>query len=174
EKGETSWEHVCYRVVKNVLRAVNIKMTDPIAKELLEFMKDRKFIPGGRYLYSCGRPYHQVQNCLLMKAEDSREGWSDLMQKSCLALMTGAGIGSDYSSVRPEGEPIRKTGGTATGPIALMQMINEAGRGIMQGGSRRAAIWAGLNWKHQDIHKFIRIKNCSDDVKKLKEKDFNF
>ena len=109
-----------------------------------------------------------------MKAEDSREGWSDLMQKSCLALMTGAGIGSDYSSVRPEGEPIRKTGGTATGPIALMQMINEAGRGIMQGGSRRAAIWAGLNWKHQDIHKFIRIKNWSDDVKKLKEKDFNF
>jgi ribonucleoside-diphosphate reductase alpha chain len=91
-----------------------------------------------------------------------------------MALMTGAGIGVDYSDIRAEGKPIRKTGGTSTGPIALMQMLNECGRGIMQGGSRRSAIWAGLNWKHPDIHKFITIKNWSSDVKKLKEKDFNF
>lgn len=115
-----------------------------------------------------------TSNCLLLKAEDSREGWADLMQKSTMALMTGAGIGIDYSNVRAEGRLIRKTGGVATGPIALMQMVNEAGRGIMQGGSRRSAIWAGLNWKHPDAHKFITLKNWIPEVRDLKARDFNF
>lgn len=113
-------------------------------------------------------------NCLLLRAEDSREGWSELMQKITMSLMTGAGIGVVYSDVRGEGMPIRKTGGTSTGPIALMQMVNEAGRGIRQGGSRRSAIWAGLHWNHKDIHKFIKIKNWSEDVVKMKAKDYNF
>jgi ribonucleoside-diphosphate reductase alpha chain len=55
-----------------------------------------------------------------------------------------------------------------------MQMINEAGRGIMQGGSRRSAIWAGLSWKHPDIHKFIGMKNWIQEVRDLKLRDFNF
>lgn len=167
-----TWEDIAYRVAKNVMKAVGA--SKELIKDIEKMIAERKFIPGGRYLYAAGRPYHQVQNCLLLKAEDSREGWSDLLQKASMALMTGAGIGIDYSDIRAEGKPIRKTGGQATGPIALMQMVNECGRGIMQGGSRRSAIWAGLNWKHPDIHKFINIKNWSDDIKKLKEKDFNF
>lgn len=174
EKGEKDWNDVAYRVTKNVMKAVGVTMSDPLAKDICKAIEERKFIPGGRYLYASGRPYHQVQNCLLLKADDSREGWADLLHKSSMALMTGAGIGVDYSSIRAEGKPIRKTGGFATGPIALMQMINEAGRGIMQGGSRRSAIWAGLNWKHQDINKFINIKNWKQEVRDLKDKDFNF
>jgi len=113
-------------------------------------------------------------NCLLLRCHDSREGWSELLHNASMALMTGAGIGVDYSDLRSEGATIRGTGGKATGPIALMQMLNECGRGIMQGGARRSAIWAGLRWDHPDIHKFIRIKNWSDDVKAMKAKDFNF
>ena len=174
EKGEKTWEDIAKRVVKNVMRGVGVKMSDPIAKDLVQIISERKFMPGGRYLYASGRPFHQVQNCLLLKAEDSREGWSDLLHKSAMALMTGAGIGIDYSAIRGEGKPIRKTGGVATGPIALAQMVNECGRGIMQGGSRRSAIWAGLSWKHADIHKFIKLKNWPKEIKDLKSKDFNF
>jgi ribonucleoside-diphosphate reductase alpha chain len=167
-----SWEELAKRVSSYVLKSVDAKSS--LIKEVEQIIKERKFIPGGRYLYSSGRPYHQIQNCLLLKAEDSREGWADLLQRASLGLMTGAGIGVDYSEIRPEGKLIRKTGGIATGPIALCQMVNEAGRFIMQGGSRRSAIWAGLNWKHADIHKFITIKNWSKEVRELKEKDFNF
>lgn len=174
EKGETEWNDIANRVTKNVLRAAGIKMTDPMAKEMLQLIKDRVFVPGGRYLYAAGRPFHQVQNCLLLRADDSREGWADLMQKATMALMTGAGIGVDYSDVRSRGSNIRKTGGVSTGPIALMQMVNEAGRGIMQGGSRRSAIWAGLSWRHKDCGEFLRLKDWSPEVRKLKEKDFNF
>ena len=90
-----------------------------------------------------------------------------------MSLMTGAGIGVDYSAVRAEGEIIRKTGGKSTGPLALMQMVNEAGRHIMQGGARRSAIWAGLSWRHPDVLQFIQMKNWSEDIRKIKELDFN-
>jgi ribonucleoside-diphosphate reductase alpha chain len=169
-----TWENIAYRVTKHVMKSVGYSMKDQLCKDIFEAIKDKKFIPGGRYLYSAGRNYHQTQNCLLLKAEDSREGWADLLHKSTMALMTGAGIGVVYSDIRAEGKLIRRTGGHSTGPLALMQMLNEAGRGIMQGGSRRSAIWAGLHWNHQDVQKFIHLKDWSQDVRTIKEKDFNF
>jgi ribonucleoside-diphosphate reductase alpha chain len=172
DNRKETWEEIARRVATNVMKSVNAPKA--LIKEIEKMIADRKFIPGGRYLYASGRPFHQVQNCLLMKAEDSREGWADLMQKASMALMTGAGIGVVYSDVRAEGKPIRKTGGTATGPLALMQMVNEAGRGIMQGGSRRSAIWAGLHWNHPDCLKFVQIKNWIPEVRAMKEKDYNF
>jgi ribonucleotide reductase alpha subunit len=170
--SKETWQHIAHRVAKHPLKAVGA--SKELRAEIADLIDKKVFIPGGRYLYAAGRPFHQVQNCLLMRAEDSREGWADLLQKSAMALMTGAGIGVDYSDVRPEGKPIRKTGGQATGPLALMQMLNECGRGIMQGGARRSAIWAGLSWSHADVHKFITMKNWSPEVRALKEKDFNF
>jgi ribonucleoside-diphosphate reductase alpha chain len=170
--GRESWNEIAWRVASNVMGAVNAP--SDLVHSIYNLIAERKFMPGGRYLYAAGRPYHQTQNCLLLRAEDSREGWADLLQKSAMALMTGAGIGIDYSTIRQEGTLVRKTGGVATGPLALMQMINEAGRGIMQGGSRRSAIWAGLSWKHGDINKFIQIKNWSAAVRDLKAQHYDF
>ena len=167
-----TWSQIANRVSSAVLGAIDAPQET--VEKMARLIENRKFMPGGRYLSASGRPYHQTQNCLLLRAEDSREGWADVMHKATMALMTGAGIGIDYSGVRGEGAKIRKTGGTSTGPIALMQMVNEAGRGIRQGGSRRSAIWAGLNWRHPDIHKFIAVKNWTPEIRAMKEKDFNF
>lgn len=172
ENNKESWNEVGYRVASNVLKSVNAD--EDLIKAVADAIANREFMPGGRYFHGSGRPYHQTQNCFVLFAEDSREGWSDLMYKSAMALMSGGGIGIDYSSIRPEGALIRKTGGVATGPIALMKIINEAGRNIMSGGSRRSAIFASLSWKHADIIKFITTKNWSDEVMALKAKDFNF
>jgi len=166
------WHGISKRVVTNVFKAVDAPKS--LVEQTLEYMEQRKFIPGGRYLYATGRPFHQVNNCLLMRAEDSREGWADHIQKCAMGLMTGAGIGTDYSEIRSEGKPIRKTGGFATGPIALAQIVNETGRGVMQGGSRRSALWAGLRWDHADIMKFLVLKNWIKEVRDLKARDFNY
>ena len=88
--------------------------------------------------------------------------------------MTGGGIGIDYSRLRPSGSALQRTGGTASGPIPLMYAINEIGRNVMQGGSRRSAIYASLNWKHDDINQFLAAKDWSPVVKAQKEVDFNF
>lgn len=170
-KQQETWADTCKRVVE----AVCGQYLDNETKEkIYNLMVERKFIPGGRYLYSSGRAFHQVNNCFLFRAHDSREGWADIMNKITMSLMTGGGIGVDYSSIRAEGDPIAKTGGHCTGPISLMEMVNEAGRHIMQGGARRSAIWAGLNWKHKDVDKFLKAKDWAPELRKLKEKDFNF
>ena len=169
-----NWSDTAYRVVENVLGALGYSIDSEEFNKLYDFVKDRKFIPGGRYLYASGRDLHQTQNCLLLKAEDSREGWADLLAKSAMALQTGAGIGVDYSGIRASNTPIKRTGGVASGPIPLMKMINEIGRGVMQGGARRSAIWAGLNWSHPDCEEFIRIKDWRQEVRDIKAVDFNF
>jgi ribonucleoside-diphosphate reductase alpha chain len=169
--GQETWADTCKRVVENVCG----QLLDNETKErILEHMINRYFIPGGRYLYSAGRPYHQVNNCFLFRAKDSREGWAEVMSDVTNSLMSGGGIGVDYSALRANGARIVKTGGESTGPLALMHMINESGRFIMQGGQRRSAIWASLNWKHNDIFDFMTVKDWSDDLKALKLKDFNF
>lgn len=168
------WSDTAWRVAGHVMAALGYHDQTIEFQRVYELICDRKFLPGGRYLYASGRDLHQVQNCLLLRAEDTREGWADLLRKSAMALQTGAGIGIDYSDVRPSGSPIRRTGGIASGPLALMRMINEVGRGVMQGGARRSAIWAGLNWAHGDAEDFIKVKDWPQELRDLKAKDFNF
>lgn len=174
EDQKETWPEIADRATKNVMRAVGVDMRQRLAQDIRRFVTERKFIPAGRYLYASGRQYHQVNNCLLLKVHDSREGWSELLMKASMSLMSGAGIGVDYSEIRCEGSPIRKTGGVASGPISLMQILNECGRGIMQGSTRRSAIWAGLRWNHPDVHRLIRLKNWPEEIRQLKAKDFSF
>jgi ribonucleoside-diphosphate reductase alpha chain len=151
--------------------------------QLKEYITDLKFIPGGRYLYYAGRPNKFFNNCYLLRAEeDTREDWANLSWKAESCLMTGGGIGVDYSVYREEGRVLSGTGGLASGPIPKMMMINEIGRRVMQGGSRRSAIYASLNWKHADVEKFLVSKNWYDmpvgntgfTIGQVKEQDFNF
>ena len=144
-------------------------------KQLVEYIKEMKFIPGGRYLYYAGREFKAYNNCYLLRAEeDTREEWANVVYRAMSCLASGGGIGVDYSRLRPSGRPLKRTGGTASGPVPLMQAVNEIGRNVMQGGSRRSAIYASLNWQHEDIPIFMKAKNWTDDIKAMKEKDFNF
>lgn len=167
-----TWDEIANRVVDNVLGIRDVKKS---IKDALKYLiSERKFIPGGRFLAQAGREFHQVNNCFTLRAEDTREGWGELTNKATVMLMSGGGIGVDYSSLRPAGSVLKRSGGYSSGPIPLMKVINEVGRGVMSGGKRRSAIWAGLIWNHPDIYEFIKLKDWKSDVKKLKEKNFDF
>lgn len=128
--------------------------------QLKSYMRDMKFIPGGRYLYYAGRPVKFFNNCYLLRAEeDSREDWANLSWKSESCLTTGGGIGVDYSIYRPKGATLSRTGGQASGAVSKMRMVNEIGREVMQGAGRRSAIYASLNWQHGDIQEFLTAKD---------------
>lgn len=130
---------------------------------LVKCISEMKFLPGGRYIYYAGRNAHFWNNCFLLRAEeDTREEWGALAQRSMNCLMSGGGIGADYSLLRPSGRLLSRTGGTASGPIPLIHTINEIGRNVMQGGSRRSAIYASLNWQHEDAGDFLTAKNWAD------------
>jgi len=174
-----TWSQLAERLVDDVCgtrggtdRAL---MSESDRKQLVQYVKEFKFVPGGRYIYYAGRPNSFFNNCYLLRAEeDTREEWANVAWRSTSCLMTGGGIGIDYSILRGKGKAITRTGGTSSGPISLMCMINEIGRNVMQGGSRRSAIYASLNWQHDDVRDFMVAKNWSDEIKVLKNKDFNF
>lgn len=185
-EGAETWEELASTLVEDVCQSY---LTQDEKDELKRAITTLKFIPGGRYLYYAGRDNKYFNNCYLLRAEeDTREDWANLSWKAESCLTTGGGIGADYTVYRADGEPIRKTGGFASGPISKMNMINEIGRRVMQGGSRRSAIYASLNWKHKDAQKFLKAKNWKEmyvgNVKKddgtrlslwdVKQEDFNF
>ena len=175
--GDT-WDKLSERVVEDVCgtRGGTLPrlLSESDCRELTEHIKTMRFIPGGRYLYYAGRPYKAFNNCYLLRAEeDTREEWSNVTWRAMSCLMTGGGIGIDYSRLRPAGKALSRTGGTASGPIPLMSAINEIGRNVMQGGSRRSAIYASLNWQHDDIPEFLTIKNWDEGTRQRKLEDFN-
>lgn len=179
-EGAETWEELSSTLVKDVCGDL---MPKDEQEELIGYIRDLKFIAGGRYLYYAGRPHKFFNNCYLLRAEeDTREDWANLSWKAESALMTGGGIGVDYSRYRPEGSIIKRTGGFASGPIPKMQMINEIGRRVMQGGSRRSAIYASLDRTHADVFKFLESKNWDQmpvgqtgyTLWDLKQQDFNF
>lgn len=167
--SEDSWEDIAERVVTSVMEPYLPELVEPMTKAVVE----RKFMPGGRYLANSGQPFHQTQNCLLLTVEDNRESIAGLYERVTNGLMTGAGIGIVWSKLRPSGSKVRGMGGESTGPCTFMQSVNEIGRGIMQGGSRRAAIWAGLHWNHADVFDFMALKDWPDHIKEAKEADFS-
>jgi ribonucleoside-diphosphate reductase alpha chain len=155
--GAETWEDLARTLVEDVCSQF---MSAAECDQIEEYIADMKFIPGGRYLYYAGRPVRFYNNCYLLRAEeDTREDWADLSWKAESCLLTGGGIGVDYSVYRDSSQTIKRTGGRASGPIPKMFMVNEIGRNVIQGGSRRSAIYASLNWKHGDVDRFLGAKN---------------
>ena len=179
-EGAENWNDLAHVLITEVC---SDHMSKDAVDQLIRYVQEMKFIPGGRYLYYAGRQAKFYNNCYLLKAEeDTRQDWANLSWKAESCLMTGGGIGVDYSVYRAEGAPLGRTGGTASGPIPKMQMLNEIGRRVMQGGSRRSAIYASLNWKHGDIQKFLSSKDwekmpvgsTGQSLWDIKQQDFNF
>jgi ribonucleoside-diphosphate reductase alpha chain len=72
--------------------------------------------------------------------------------------MSGGGVGVDYSDIRPYGSRLSRSGGIASGPLPLIEMVNSIAAAARQGGERRGACYASLRWDHQDILDFIKLK----------------
>lgn len=181
-EGKYTWPQLADQLAEEVCGKL---VTPDEQAELAQIITDMKFIPGGRYLYYAGRELKAYSNCYLLKGEeDTREEWGNLLKRASDCLMTGGGIGIDYSVFRAKGSYLGRTGGQASGPIPLMHSVNEVGRNVMQGGSRRSAIYASLNWSHGDAADFLGMKNwdkmpiggegSSHTLWHAKQADFNF
>lgn len=182
-----SWEEKSADIVEDVCGTMWGRRNRLLSKSECSFLEEAistmKFLPGGRYIYYANRKAHFWNNCLLLKGvEDSREEWAGLASRATSALMSGAGIGVDYSVFRKKGLLLSRTGGTSSGPLNLMYMLNEIGRNVMQGGSRRSAIFGSLNWQHGDVKEFLSAKDWGSMLvpgtnltyADLKNSDFNF
>ena len=183
-----TWEDRAHTVVNWVCGDMDGEKNNLMAKsdrdQLTQYISEFKFMPGGRYLWYSGRDARFFNNCYLLRLEeDSREEWAGLSQRAMSCLMTGGGIGVDVSVCRPSGRQLRRTGGVASGPIPLLHTLNEIGRNVMQGGSRRSALYGSMNWQHEDARHLLSAKNWHEmylgkqkeyTVSDMKKLDFNY
>ena len=183
-----TWEDRANTVVNSVCGDMDGQKNNLMAKDdrdqLARYIQEFKFMPGGRYLWYAGRDARFYNNCYLLRLEDdSREEWAGVTQRAMLSLMTGGGIGVDVSICRPSGRQLRRTGGVASGPIPLLFTLNEVGRNVMQGGSRRSALYGSLNWAHEDAVNLLSAKNWHEmylgnqkeyTVSDMKKLNFNY
>ena len=74
--GAETWADLAQTLVDDVCAPM---MPQDERDQLVQYIRDMWFIPGGRYLYYAGRPNKFFNNCYLLRAEeDSREDWADL------------------------------------------------------------------------------------------------
>lgn len=95
-------------------------MPESEQQELIKLIYEMKFLPAGRYLYYAGQKASFYNNCFCLGAqEDSREEWARITHDAMSCLMSGGGIGVDYSLFRGKGSILSRTGGIASGPLSL-------------------------------------------------------
>ncbi|WP_042835179.1 adenosylcobalamin-dependent ribonucleoside-diphosphate reductase [Thioalkalivibrio sp. ALE16] len=136
----------------------------PIEREF-RWALDNGAIPAGRILANAGAEVYKPQttliNCTVSRTiRDSLQAILDANTAAGLTLKAGAGIGYDFSTLRPKGALVAGAGAPTNGPVAFMQIFDQTCRTIGAAGGRRGAQMATLDIGHPDIERFILAKRC--------------
>ena len=130
-------------------------------------LQDFKFLPAGRVIAGAGTGRTvTLFNCFVMGAiPDDMAGIFQNVKEAALTMQQGGGIGHDFSTLRPQGAPVKGVGADASGPLSFMDVWDSMCRTIMSAGSRRGAMMATLRCDHPDIEAFVDAKR---DPKRLR------
>ncbi|MBP9702687.1 adenosylcobalamin-dependent ribonucleoside-diphosphate reductase [Candidatus Woesebacteria bacterium] len=121
-------------------------------------MRELRFMPGGRTLANSGTPNNQLANCFVMPMPDNIEGIFESLKESSILKKYGGGVGFTFGHIRPKDDAVSTTSGAACGPVALMQLINDASDIYLQAGKRRSGNMVSIPVSHPDIIDFIHCK----------------
>lgn len=127
-------------------------------EEYYQVMVDRKFFPNTPALANFGRELGMGLACFVLDIEDSLYSIMETLKNAALIFKSGGGVGYNFSKLRPAGDFVRSTAGTASGPVTFMTLFDKMTEVIKQGGIRRGANMGILNSNHPDIEEFVTAK----------------
>lgn len=130
-----------------------------------DLMVSRRFLPNTPAIANFGNILGQGSACFTLGIEDSIEEMMDSLKAAAIIFKSGGGCGYNFSKLRPEGDFVKSSGGTASGPLSFMSMFDNMTDVIKQGGIRRGANMGILNSDHPDIQKFIHAKEGNKALK---------
>ena len=103
----------------------------------------------------------QPHACFILSVEDdlvNEGGIMDLWVREARIFKYGSGVGTNYSSIRGEGEKL-SGGGTSSGLMSFLKIGDRAAGAIKSGGTtRRAAKMVCLDLDHPEIQQFVNWK----------------
>ncbi|MGN6250115.1 MAG: vitamin B12-dependent ribonucleotide reductase [Ginsengibacter sp.] len=103
----------------------------------------------------------QPHACFILSVEDdlvNEGGIMDLWVREARIFKYGSGVGTNFSSIRGEGEKL-SGGGTSSGLMSFLKIGDRAAGAIKSGGTtRRAAKMVCLDIDHPEIESFVNWK----------------
>jgi len=152
---EDTWHRVA-----RALAAVEPHDRQVWEQRFYSILEDFRFLPGGRILAGAGTDRRvTLFNCFVMRRiEDSMDGIFDALKEGALTMQQGGGVGYDFSTLRPRGEPAHSVGTIASGPVSFMAIWDAMCDTLLSTGARRGAMMATLRCDHPDILEFVDAK----------------
>lgn len=133
------------------------KKLDQIINDFYEIQANLEFLSGMSLLDRGTEDL--VAACYVMPIEDSLESIYTTLANTVTLHRRGAGIGYDFSTIRPEKSVVKSTGREASGPISFMRLYDFSSEVILNRGAVRHAGHMGiLRIDHPEIEKFISAK----------------
>lgn len=165
EKGEI--QETPKQLFRRVARAVSLveskygkgSAAKRVENKFYKAMSRLEFLPNTPTLMNAGTMVGQLSACFVIPVEDSLAGIFEAVKWTAIIHQSGGGTGFDFSHLRPQGDPVKSTGGIASGPVRFMTIFDRTTEVIRQGGKRRGANMGILRVDHPDILEFIVSKS---------------
>jgi len=120
-------------------------------------------VPAGRIISNAGAQEHKPAtstiNCTVSgKIHDSMDDILQKVHEAGMTLKSGAGIGYEFSTLRPNNAYVSGSGAVTSGPLSFMDIYDKVCFTISSAGGRRGAQMATFDVGHPDVMDFIRAK----------------
>jgi ribonucleoside-diphosphate reductase alpha chain len=157
EKGNVieDWHGLVNRIVD----AICVNEEDDFKQQIFEYLYNGVMLPNSPVLFNAGvEGKRSLSACFGFCPDDTMESIMGTAFTACMVTKYGGGTGYNLSKLRPVGDTVNSTHGTASGPVSFLKLYSTVGEVVTQSGARHSANLALLRIDHPDIENFITSK----------------